>query len=178
MSDVRSVVAKVPPHGRRQGMLAGNRNYPRYTWQAYPAIARVTLATALFWVATYRKIMALFNIGDTDANYQVLDDILNGGEVVALQQRKFELDKHFGRDEFISLLAYMGFVTLTGKHFMATVFAIPNHVIRELYFSYFKVELEQRNQLRIEELPLRAAIETLALPPYPSSVRGCWHFSF
>ena len=111
----------------------------------------------------YRKIMALFNIGDTDANYQVLDDIINGGEVVALQQRKFELDKHFGRDEFISLLAYMGFVTLTGKHFMATVFAIPNHVIRELYFSYFKVELEQRNQLRIEELPLRAAIETLAL---------------
>ncbi len=111
----------------------------------------------------YRKIMALFNIGDTDANYQVLDAIINGGEVVALQQRKFELDRHFGRDEFISLLAYMGFVTITGKRFMATVFTIPNHVIRELYFSYFKVELEQRNQLRIEELPLRAAIETLAL---------------
>lgn len=111
----------------------------------------------------YRKIMALFQIGDPDANYQVLDELINQGEVSAEQQRKFEIDKHFDRDDFISLLAYMGFVTAVAGLFMETVFAIPNHVIRELYFRYFKVELEQRGQLSIDDRPLRAAIRTLAL---------------
>ncbi|HRJ54098.1 MAG TPA: AAA family ATPase [Candidatus Thiothrix moscowensis] len=111
----------------------------------------------------YRKIMALFQIGDRDANYQVLDDLINNGDVLAVQQRKFELDKHFDRNDFISLLAYMGFVTISGETMTQTRFAIPNHVIRELYFQYFKVELEQRNQLKLSNQTLPVAIETLAL---------------
>ncbi|WP_323128445.1 AAA family ATPase [Candidatus Thiothrix anitrata] len=111
----------------------------------------------------YRKIMALFQIGDRDANYQVLNDLINNGDVLAVQQRKFELDKHFDRNDFISLLAYMGFVTISGETMTQTRFAIPNHVIRELYFQYFKVELEQRNQLKLSNQTLPVAIETLAL---------------
>jgi len=111
----------------------------------------------------YRKIMALFHIGDSEANYQVLDDLINNGDVLAVQQRKFELDKHFDRNDFISLLAYMGFVTISGETMTQTRFAIPNHVIRELYFQYFKVELEQRNQLTLPSQTLAVAIETLAL---------------
>lgn len=111
----------------------------------------------------YRKIMALFQIGDREANYQVLDELINVGEVLAVQQRKFELDKHFDRNDFISLLAYMGFVTISGETMTQTRFAIPNHVIRELYFQYFKVELEQRNQLTLPNQTLALAIETLAL---------------
>ncbi|QTR51938.1 AAA family ATPase [Thiothrix unzii] len=111
----------------------------------------------------YRKIMALFHIGDREANYQVLDELINVGTVTAQQQRKFELDKDFNRDAFISLLAYMGFVTIAGSTLTQTVFAIPNHVIRELYFQYFKVELERRNQIRIPDQAVLQAIETLAL---------------
>jgi hypothetical protein len=111
----------------------------------------------------YRKIMALFHIGDREANYQVLDELINVGTVTAQQQRKFELDKDFNRDAFISLLAYMGFVTIAGSTLTQTVFAIPNHVIRELYFQYFKVELERRNQIRIPDQAVLQAIERLAL---------------
>ncbi len=111
----------------------------------------------------YRKIMALFQIGNREANYQVLDDLINVGDVLAVQQRKFELDKHFDRNDFISLLAYMGFVTISGETMTQTRFAIPNHVIRELYFQYFKVELEQRNQLKLSNQTLPVAIEVLAL---------------
>jgi Protein of unknown function (DUF1703)./Predicted AAA-ATPase. len=111
----------------------------------------------------YRKIMALFGIGDREANYQVLDELVTTGTVKAQQQRKFELDKNFSRDDFISLLAYMGFVTISGNTLTQTVFAIPNHVIRELYFHYFKVELERRNQISIPNQSLTQAIELLAL---------------
>lgn len=111
----------------------------------------------------YGKIMKMFSIGDRDSNFEVLDELINSGEVQALQRRKFEFDKGFDRDDFISLLAYMGFVTLGRKTLAGEVFVIPNYAIQEFYFHYFKVELERRNQISIPNHTLRLAVEQLAL---------------
>ncbi len=111
----------------------------------------------------YGKIMGLFIIGNRDENFAVLDELLNVGEVQATQRRKFEFDKGFDRNDFISLLAYMGFITLERKSLAGEVFVIPNHVIRELYFQYFKVEIERRNQITISDRTLLLAVEKLAL---------------
>jgi hypothetical protein len=111
----------------------------------------------------YGKIMGLFGIGDRDTNFAVLDEVINTGEVVATQRRKFDFDKGFDRDDFISLLAYMGFVSLQGETLSGKVFNIPNHAIQELYFHYFKVELERRHQISIPDRALLQAVETLAL---------------
>ena len=111
----------------------------------------------------YGKIMKLFSIGDRDENFSVLDELLNIGEVTARQVEKFEFDKGFTRDDFISLLSYMGFITLRRGSLIGEVFVIPNHVMRELYFQYFKVELERRNQISIPDRSLLLAVEQLAL---------------
>ena len=111
----------------------------------------------------YGKLMGLFSIGSRDANYEVLDELLNKGEVIAQQIEKFDFDKGFDRDDFISLLAYMGFVSLNGETLSGEVFVIPNHVIRVLYFQYFKVELERINQIRVPERAILKAVEVLAL---------------
>ncbi|OQX02302.1 MAG: AAA family ATPase, partial [Thiothrix lacustris] len=111
----------------------------------------------------YGKIMGLFTIGNRDENFAVLEELLNAGEVQATQRRKFEFDKGFDRNDFISLLAYMGFITLERESLAGEVFAIPNHVIRELYFQYFKVEIERRNQITISDRTLLLAVEKLAL---------------
>ncbi|MDQ5767316.1 AAA family ATPase [Thiothrix subterranea] len=111
----------------------------------------------------YGKIMGMFSIGNRDTNFAVLDDIINIGEVTAPQRRKFEFEKGFDRDDFISLLAYMGFVSLQRKTLSGDVFSIPNHAIQELYFHYFKVELERRNQICIPSNTLLQAVEALAL---------------
>ena len=111
----------------------------------------------------YGKLMGLFKIGNPDENYAVLDELINTGEVIAQQRRKFDFDKGFERDDFISLLAYMGFASLQGKTLSGEVFAIPNHVMQELYFQYFKVELERRNQITIPNRGLALAVEVLAL---------------
>ena len=111
----------------------------------------------------YGKILALFSIGDRDENFAVLDELLNQGQVIAQQRRKFDFEKGFDRDDFISLLAYMGFVSLAGETLSGEIFVIPNHVMRELYFQYFKVELERRNQISISSRTVLMAVETLAL---------------
>ncbi|QQZ28524.1 AAA family ATPase [Thiothrix subterranea] len=111
----------------------------------------------------YGKIMGMFSIGNRDTNFAVLDELINAETVTAQQRRKFEFDKGFDRDDFISLLAYMGFITLERKTLAGETFVIPNYAIREFYFHYFKVELERRNQMSIPNHTLRLAVEKLAL---------------
>jgi hypothetical protein len=111
----------------------------------------------------YGKILGMFSIGDRDTNFAVLDELISTGEVTAEQRRKFDFEKGFERDDFISLLGYMGFVSLQRETLAGEVFGIPNHVMRELYFQYFKVELERRNQMTISNRAIAVAMETLAL---------------
>ena len=111
----------------------------------------------------YGKILGMFSIGSRDANFDVLDGLISDGEVTAQQRRKFDLEKGFERDDFISLLAYMGFISLQGENLSGEVFSIPNYVMQELYFQYFKVELERRNQMTISSQALEFAVEALAL---------------
>lgn len=111
----------------------------------------------------YGKLMGLFSIGDRDTNFAVLDELINQGSVLATQRRKFDFDKGFDQDDFISLLAYMGFVTLEDKTLAGEIFRVPNYVISELYFQYFKVELERRNQITISSRNQLLAVEALAL---------------
>lgn len=111
----------------------------------------------------YGKLLGLFSIGNRDENFAVLDELLTTGQVVAQQVEKFDFDKGFERDDFISLLGYMGFASLHGATLSGEVFVIPNHVMRELYFQYFKVELERRNQISIPDRAVLLAVEVLAL---------------
>ena len=111
----------------------------------------------------YGKLMGLFNIGDRDKNFSVLEELINQGEVLATQRRKLNFDKAFDQDDFVSLLAYMGFVTPVRDTLAGEVFAIPNHVINELYFQYFKVEVERRNHITISNRNQLLAVQALAL---------------
>lgn len=56
----------------------------------------------------------------------------------------------------------MGFASLHGATLSGEVFVIPNYVMRELYFQYFKVELERRNQISIPDRTVLLAVEALA----------------
>lgn len=111
----------------------------------------------------YSRIMRMFSIGDREANYAVLEELISEGEVTAQQRRKFDFDKGFDREDFISLLCYMGFVSLAGSEFGVQRFRIPNHVIKRLYFAYFKVEIERKNQFSIPPQNLQQAVTALAL---------------
>lgn len=111
----------------------------------------------------YGKILAMFKIGNRDENYEVLAELINEGIITASQRRKFDFDKGFDRDDFISLLYYMGFIAFAGNELTQQRFAIPNYVIKVLYFEYFKVEIERKNQITISNRTIEKAIIALAL---------------
>ncbi|MCI5209505.1 MAG: AAA family ATPase, partial [Candidatus Electrothrix sp. ATG2] len=113
----------------------------------------------------YGKIMRLFGIGDREQNFATLEELIVNGEIIGLHKGKLDLDMHkpFERDDFISLLLYMGFITISGTMLGQLRYVIPNYVIEKLYYSYFRMEIEQRAQIRVEKHTLENAVAELAL---------------
>ena len=113
----------------------------------------------------YGKIMRLFGIGDRERNFETLEELIVNGEIIGLHKGKLDLDMHkpFERDDFISLLLYMGFITISGTVLSQLRYIIPNYVIEKLYYGYFRTEIEQRAQIRVEKHTLEHAVAELAL---------------
>ncbi|WP_446008342.1 AAA family ATPase [Candidatus Electrothrix sp.] len=113
----------------------------------------------------YGKIMRLFSIGDRESNFRLLEELIVNGEILGRHKGKLDLDisKPFECDDFISLLLYMGFITISGAVLDELLYRVPNYVVEQLYYRYFKTEIELRSQITIENDRIKEAIRQLAL---------------
>jgi len=99
----------------------------------------------------YKAIMKLFDIGDSDRNYKILEELIENGSIRGAIKDRYDLNREFSRDDFITLIYSMGFITIKDEIFGdRKLFEIPNYVIKILYFNYFAIELERRNKLKID----------------------------
>lgn len=85
--------------------------------------------------ATGSKIENIAGLINKDANYQILNNLLLQGEIVANLTESFELEKRFSKDDFISMLFYNGYLTIKELNGMELKFAVPNYVTQILYKS-------------------------------------------
>ena len=111
----------------------------------------------------YKKIMQLFQIGDVEDNYKVLNELIETNKTRATLKSRFDFDKDFIRDDFVTLLYSLGFITINNEVLGETEFIIPNNTIKTLYFDYFKIELQNRSQIKFKDMDIRNAIIELAL---------------
>jgi len=96
----------------------------------------------------YKAIMKLFNIGDSERNYKVLEQLIENNSITGIIKDRYDLNQDFSENEFITLLYSMGFITIKNEAFGEVFeFEIPNYVIKILYFNYFAIELKNRNNL-------------------------------
>ena len=87
--------------------------------------------------ATGSKIENLAGLINREQNYKILNEFLMNGEIIANLTESFELDKHFNKDDFISMLYYNGYLTIKELKGMELKFHSPNYVTDTLYSSYF-----------------------------------------
>ena len=87
--------------------------------------------------ATGSKIENIASLINKEENYKTLDELLMNGEIVANLTENFEIDKHFNRDDFVSMLYYNGYLTIKELDRMKLKFSSPNYVTDTLYSDYF-----------------------------------------
>ena len=120
----------------------------------------------------YGKIRRLFELGQTERNYAVLRELLEQGRVGAQLTQQFSFEKPFTRDDFISLLYYLGHLTLAPSLPGFPEFKVPNFVIKKLFLDYFFHLLEQRDKVPIDTRQLRNAMVELAIHGSPKLFFG------
>jgi hypothetical protein len=139
----------------------------------------------------YGKIKNIFRIQNREyENLEALRILTETGEISSELTIQFSFIKTFGEDDLISLLFYMGFLTIKRRELSNNIFQFPNFVIKRLYADYFVSMLQNKAGLPIDNAPLNNAIMDLAttgnLKPFMSQVteilkilsnRDAYHFN-
>jgi hypothetical protein len=111
----------------------------------------------------YSKIRKLFKIQQNEkAHLEALRELSDRGEITAVLTTEFSLEKKFNQDDLVSLLFYMGFLTIRAGELGSFIFTFPNYVIEKLYADYFISMVEQEAGLPIDNSKLNFAIRELA----------------
>ena len=110
----------------------------------------------------YGKIRRMFRVGSERGNYDVLEEVLENGQVAAVITAQFSFEKQWTRDDFISLLFYLGLLTIKNLSLGNLYFQVPNYVIRDLYYQYFREVLLSQAHLRVDDLRMDLRMIALA----------------
>ena len=124
-------------------------------------------------LSDYGKIEAFMNLCQNMNKIELLEKIVAEEPVESELTEKFNAEISFGEKELISLLFYLGYLTIKENEFGVLKFIIPNEVIRTIYSNYFLeyikrkagINAEIKNGEMIKEILLEGkidkAIETL-----------------
>ena len=110
----------------------------------------------------YSKIKNIFYINNSTEHQQKLKEIISSGETAAVITEKFSFERPFNTDDFVSLLFYNGMLTIKEAQFAETIFQIPNYVIKEVYWSFFGMLVEEENDLVFNSDKIRNGMRELA----------------
>jgi len=117
-------------------------------------------------VSDYRKIRAILTIGDPGLEETVLTRIVEQKRVTvpALQQLftlTWETEFLFDQQALISLLFYMGYLTIARQQGRQLILQMPNVVLQSLYLEYMEYILMKRARTRIDGLRKEAMLDSL-----------------
>jgi hypothetical protein len=111
----------------------------------------------------YRKVKKVFSIQQREQEFTpILKELTNEGILSAKITNFFNLEEDFSDEDVISLLFYMGWISIYDKQEGLHRFKIPNHVIRELYYDYFVNIVERETGLNRKVSLIRKALTELS----------------
>lgn len=88
-------------------------------------------------ISDYGKIEAFMDLCQNMNKIDLLEKIVAGEPIESELTERFNAEIRFGEKELVSLLFYLGYLTIVKKGFSKCSFKIPNDVIRKIYSEYF-----------------------------------------
>lgn len=89
-------------------------------------------------LSDYNKLESLLMINSDQKHKDILLEILSKEKITCELTTSFCLDVAFTRDDFISLLYYLGYLTIHSVYRDMIEFTVPNTFIKKIYFDYFR----------------------------------------
>lgn len=121
----------------------------------------------------YSKMGKMFALKNKSSNYEVLQEIIDGKEQTAFMTTQYSLEKRFDKNDFLSLLFYLGYLTIDSFYAGMVKLRVPNYVVKELYFSYFEKLLEEEYKYELDISDVQTALTILALEGDNTKLIAC-----
>lgn len=109
------------------------------------------------------KIKSIFYMNNSPEHQQKLNQIITEEETTGVITKKFSFERPFTPDDFVSLLFYNGLITIKEIEYALIRFRIPNYVIKEIYWDFFKEEITRKFNININISNLQQALQDLAV---------------
>ena len=103
-------------------------------------------------ISDYRKIEGFTNLCQSMGRYDILQKIVAGEFVESEITEKFNAGIAFGEKELISLLFYLGYLTIVDKGYSKYKFKVPNDIIRKIYSEYFLAYISKRAEINADRI--------------------------
>ncbi len=95
-------------------------------------------------------------------NKSILEEIILEEEIVSDIVSRFSFDRMYDQDYFISLLFYMGLLTIDKKYRNELILKIPNYVIKTIYWEYIQKRLSEEYKINFSLKQLKKSVGKLA----------------
>lgn len=109
-------------------------------------------------ISDYSKIEAFMNLCKDMGKIDILERLVSGDSVESELTEKFNAEISFGEKELISLLYYLGYVTISDKGYSKFKFKIPNDVIRKIYSEYFLKYISTTAQINTNQIDTESIV--------------------
>lgn len=114
-------------------------------------------------ISDYRKIEGFMDLCNKQEKTEILNKIVGTEEVVSELTEKFNSEIKFEEKELISLLYYLGYLTIVGKGYSKLKFKAPNDVIRETYSEYFLKYISDKANISTSSLDTETMNEEILI---------------
>ena len=111
----------------------------------------------------YSKLGKMLDLCKGEEREKVIEKTVSGEGIISEIRQKFNPAIEFTEIDLISMLFYLGYLTIVGEEFEKPELSIPNRVMKEIYSDYFLKILSQNTDLTVNESDYNEMLREIAL---------------
>ncbi len=141
-----------------------NSNMTLYFFKEYIRFKRIPEKLIDVNIASdYSKLEKMINLYKGEEKEEIIQKTVIGEGVVSQITQKFNPAMEFTKEDFISILYYLGYLTIKENSILKPELIIPNTVMRSLYAEYFLKIVKEKANLKGIYNKEEEALEEIAL---------------
>ena len=111
----------------------------------------------------YSKVGKMLNLCKGENRLEILRKTVQGEPITNKIVKKFNPAIEFTETDMISMLYYLGYLTISGEKLGLPELTIPNKVMKEIYAEYFMQIMNKEAEFKIDNTASQQILEEIAL---------------
>ena len=141
-----------------------NSNICLYFLNRYGRFNRIPVELIDVNIASdYSKLGKMLDLCKGEEREKIIEKTVSGEGIISEIRQKFNPAMEFTETDLVSMLYYLGYLTIAGEVFEKPELKIPNKVMKELYSEYFMEILKKATDLQVTENDYNEMLSEIAL---------------